>query len=170
MIPWTAAFQASLSFTIPWSLLKLMSIESVMPSNQLILCYPILLLPSIFPITRVFSNESALHLMGPKYWSFSFSISPSNEHSGLISFRILLVCSPCCPRYSQESSWDAYSGLSGWVQLNHRVIIDRRWCDEERVLKMLCWCLWRLRMGLWAKECRKDSPLEPPERNMAQWQ
>ena len=85
--PWTAAHQASLSFTISQSLLKLMFIESVMHSNHLILCRPLLLLPSIFPGIRVFSNESALHIR-PQYWSFNFSISPSNEYSGLISFRI----------------------------------------------------------------------------------
>ena len=88
MTPWTAACQASLSFTISQSLLKLMSIELVMPSNHLILCHPLLLPPSIFPSIRIFSNESALHIRWPKYWSFSFSISPSNECSGLISFRI----------------------------------------------------------------------------------
>ena len=88
MIPWTAARQASLSITNSWSLLKLTSNESVMPSNHLILCRPLLLLPSIFPRIRVFSNESVLHIRRPKYWSFSFSISPSNEYSGLISFRI----------------------------------------------------------------------------------
>ena len=86
--PWTAACQASLPFTLSQSLLKLMSIESVMPSNHLILCRLLLLLPSIFPSIRVFSNESALHIRWPKYWSFSFSISPSNEHSGLVSFRM----------------------------------------------------------------------------------
>ena len=86
--PWTAACQVSLSFTIFLSLLKLMSIESMMPSNHLILCHPLLLLPSIFPSIRIFSNESALHIRWAKYWSFSFSISPSNEYSGLISFRI----------------------------------------------------------------------------------
>ena len=85
--PLTAACQAPLSFTISWSLFKLMSIESVMPSNHLILCHP-LLLPSVFPSIRVFSNESVLHIRWPEYWSFSFSISPSNEYSGLISFRI----------------------------------------------------------------------------------
>ena len=79
---WTAACQASLSFIIFWDLLKLMSIELVMPSNHLILCHPLLLLPSIFPRVRVFSNESALHIRWPKYWSFSFRISPSNEYSG----------------------------------------------------------------------------------------
>ena len=86
--PWTAACQASLSFTITQSLLKLMSIESVMPSNYLILCRPLLLLPSAFPSIRVFSKESALRIRWPKYWSFSFNISPSNEYSGLISFRM----------------------------------------------------------------------------------
>ena len=86
--PWTAARQASLSITNSWSLLKLMSIELVMTPNHLILCHPLLLLPSIFPSIRVFSNESVLLIKWPKYWSFSFSISPSNEYSGLISFRI----------------------------------------------------------------------------------
>ena len=85
--PWTAARQASLSITNSWSLLKLMSIESVMPSSHLILCCPLLLPPSIFPSIMVFSNESFLCIRWPKYWSFSFSISPSNEYSGLISFR-----------------------------------------------------------------------------------
>ena len=85
---WTAAHQASLSFTISQNLLKLMSIESMMPSNYLVLCYPLLFLPSIFPSIRVFSNESTLHIKWPKYWSFSFSISPSNKYSELISFRI----------------------------------------------------------------------------------
>ena len=84
--PWTAAHQASMSFTISWSLLKVMSIESVMPSSHLILCHPLLLLPSIFPSIRVFSNESVLHIRWPKYWSFSFSTSPSSDYSGLISF------------------------------------------------------------------------------------
>ena len=86
--PWIAAHQASLSFTISRSSLKLMPIESMMPSNHLIRCHPLLLLPSIFPSIRVFSNELALCIRWPKYWSFSFSISPSYEHSGLISFRI----------------------------------------------------------------------------------
>ena len=83
--PWTAARQASLSITNSWSLLRLIAIVSVMPSNHLILCHPLLLLPSIFPSIRVFSNESVLHI---RYWSFSFSISSSNEYSGLISFRM----------------------------------------------------------------------------------
>ena len=88
LCPTLAARQASLSIINSQSLLRLMSIESVMPSNHLILCHPLLLLPSIFPSIRVFSNESVLHIRWPKYWSFSFSISPSNEYPGLISFRI----------------------------------------------------------------------------------
>ena len=103
--PWTAAFQVSLSITNSWSLPKLMSIESVMPFSHLILCRPILTPPSIFPSITVFSNESVLHTRWPKYWSFSFSISPSNEYSGLISFRMdwldLLAESPW---FSQASS------------------------------------------------------------------
>ena len=86
--PWIAARQAPLSITNSQSLLKLMSIESVMPSSHLILCHPLLFPPSVFPRIRVFSNESALPIRWPKYWSFSFNISPSNEHSGLISFRM----------------------------------------------------------------------------------
>ena len=99
VVPWIAAFQPSLSFTISWSLLKLMSIESMVPSNHLILCHPLLLLPSIFLSIRVFSNESPLHIRWPKYWSFSFNISPSNEYSGLISFIM-----DFSPWDSQESS------------------------------------------------------------------
>ena len=86
--PWTAALQASLSFSISLSLLELKSTESVMPSNHFILCHPLLLLPSIFPSIRVFSSESILCIRWPKCWSFSFSISPSNEYSGLVSFRM----------------------------------------------------------------------------------
>ena len=88
VIPWTAAHQASLSITNSWSSPKPMPIESVMPSKHLILCCPLLLLPSMFPSMRVFSNESALRIRWPKYWSFSFTISPSNKHPGLISFRM----------------------------------------------------------------------------------
>ena len=102
--PWTAAYQPSLSITNSRSLLKLMSIESVMPPNHLLLCCPLLLLPLIFPRIRVFSNELVLHIRWPKYWSLSFSISPSNEYSGLISFRIdwldlLAVQGNCTPWY-----------------------------------------------------------------------
>ena len=115
--PWTAARQASLSITNSWSLLRLMSIESVMPCNHLILCSPLLLPPSVFPSIRVFSNKSVLHIKWPKYWCFSFSITPSNAYSGLISFRKFgfpnswfpssqegLVGSPCSPMDSEESS------------------------------------------------------------------
>ena len=99
--PWTTAHQASLSSAIFWTLLKLSSIESVMPSNHPIQCQPLLLLPSVFPSIRVFSNESALHIRWPNYWSFTFNISSSNEHLGLISFRmdwidlyhLVLLCS-----------------------------------------------------------------------------
>ena len=100
--PWTTARQASLSIINSQSLPKLMTTESVMPSNHLILCHPFLLLPSIFPSIRVFSNELALHIRWPKYWSFNFNISPSNEYSGLISFRTDLIS--LHPRDSQESS------------------------------------------------------------------
>ena len=100
--PWTTAYQASLCFTISRSLLKLMSIESMMPSNHLIICHPLLLLPSSFPSIMVFTSESALHIRWPKYWSFSFNISPSNEYSGLISIRIDWFVNS--PRGSQESS------------------------------------------------------------------
>ena len=101
--PWTTACQASLSTTNSCSLLKLMFIASVMPSNHLILCHLLLLPPSIFPSIRVFSSELVLRIRWPKYWSFSFSISPSNEYSGLISFRMDWL-DPCSPRDSQESS------------------------------------------------------------------
>ena len=100
--PWTVACHTPLSFTISWSLLKFMSIESVMPFNRLIHCCPLLLLPSIFPSIRVFCNESALHIRWPKCWNFSFSIRPSNKYSGLISFRIDWF--DLSPRDSQESS------------------------------------------------------------------
>ena len=113
--PWTAARQASLSITNSWSLLKLMSITLVMPSNQLILCRPLLLLPSIFPSIRVFSNESVLCIRWPKYWSFSFSISPSNEHSGLNFFRIdwldLLSVQETSPESSPASQFKRISFL-----------------------------------------------------------
>ena len=105
VISLTAACQASLSFPNPQSLLKLMSVEPVMSSNHLILCCPLLLPPSIFPSIRVFSNESVLCIRWPKYWSFSFSVSPSSEYSELISFRTdWFDRSPCSPRDSQEST------------------------------------------------------------------
>ena len=111
--PWTAACQASLSITNSQSLLKLMSIELVMPSNHLILCHPLLLLPSIFPSIRVFSNESVLRIRWPKYWSFSFIISPSNEYLGLISFRMdwldLLAVQGTLKSLLQHHSWSINS-------------------------------------------------------------
>ena len=109
--PWTAARKSSLSITNSWSLLKLMSIESVMPSNHFILCHPFLLLPPIFPSIRVFSNESALHIRWPKYWSFSFSMSPSNEYSGLISFRMDWL-DPCAVQGTLKSLLQHHSSKS----------------------------------------------------------
>jgi len=109
--PWTAACQASLSITNSWNLLKLMSIELVMPSNHLILCHPLLLLPSIFPSIRVFSSESVVRIRWSEYWSFSFSISPSNKYSRLISFRIdwldLLAVQGPLKSFLQHHSWKA---------------------------------------------------------------
>ena len=102
--PWTAACQASLSITNSQSLLRLMSIKSVLPSKHLILCCLLLLLPSIFPSIRVFSNESVLHIRWPKYWSFSFSISPSNDYSGLICFKMDWLDLPAVKGTLQESS------------------------------------------------------------------
>ena len=124
--PWTAAYQASLSFTISWSLFKLTSIESVMPSNHLVLCCPLLLLFSIFPSIRVFSNELALQIRWPKYWSFSFSISPSNEYSKLIFFRIdwcdlLAIHRTLKSLLQHHSSKASFLWLSAFftVQLSH---------------------------------------------------
>ena len=124
MTPWTAACQAFLSITISWNLFKLMSIESVMPSNHLILCHP-LLLPSVFPNIRVFSNELALCIRWSKYWSFSFSIGPSNEYSGLISIRIdwfdLLEVQGTLKSLQAHSSKASSLWCSGFftVQLSH---------------------------------------------------
>ena len=109
--PWSASHQASLFFTISWSLLKLMSTESVMPSNYLILCHPLVLPPSVFPSVRVFSSESALCIRWPKHWSFGFSLSPSSEYSGWISFRIewlgLLAVQRTLRSLLQHHSWKA---------------------------------------------------------------
>ena len=114
--PWTAAHQVSLSITNFQSLLKLMSTESVMPSNHLILCHPLLLLPSIFPSIRVFSNEFVLCIRWPKYWSFSFSISSSTEYSGLISFRIdwfdFLAVQGTLKSLLQHHSWRSINSLA----------------------------------------------------------
>ena len=124
--PWTAARQACLSITNSWSLLKLMSIELVMSSNHLILCCPLLLLPPIPPSIRVFSNESARHIRWPKYWSFSFSISPSNEYLGLISFRVnwfdLLAVQGTLESLLQHHNVKAsvlWHSISLMVQLSH---------------------------------------------------
>ena len=123
--PWAAAHQASLSFTISLSLLKFMSIESVMLSNRLILCRPLLLLPSIFPSIRGFFSESALHIKWPKYWSFSFSISPSYESSGLISFRIDWFDLPAVQEIQESSLAPQFKSINSWcsvffmVQLLH---------------------------------------------------
>ena len=125
--PWTAARHASLSYTTPQNLLKLMSIESILPSNHLILCHPLPLPPSIFPTIRVFSNELTLHIRWPKYWSFIFSLSPSNEYSGLSSFRIDWF-DFSCPRDSQNlllapqfKSINSLTISLLYVQLSHLV-------------------------------------------------
>ena len=148
--PWTAMCQASLLFTISLSLLKLMSIESMMPSNHLILCHPLLLLPSVFPSIRVFSNESVLCIRWPKYWSFSFSISPSNESLGLISFRMdwldLLAVQGTLKSLLQQHSSKAsilwHSALF-MVQLTHLYMITGKtvalttWTFVGKVMSLL---------------------------------
>ena len=144
--PWTATRQASLSISNSRSLLKLMSIESVMPSNHLILCHPLLLLPSIFPSIRVFSNESVLHIKWPKYQSFSFSTSPSKEYSGLISFRMdwldLLVVHRSLKSHSSKASILRRSAFF-IVQLSHpymttgKTIALTRWTFVGKVMSLL---------------------------------
>ena len=144
---WTAACQASLSFTISQSLLKIMSTESVMPSNHLVLCHLLLLLPSIFPSIQVFSNESVLHIRWPKYWSFSFSISPSNKYSGLISLRIdwfdLLAVQETLKsllqHHSSEASILRHSAFF-MVQLSHPYITIGRIALTfvNKVMSLLC--------------------------------
>ena len=148
--PWTAARQASLSITNSQSLLKLMSIESVMPSNHLTLCCPLLLLPSIFPSIRVFSNELVLHIRWPKYWSSSFSISSSNEYSGLISFRmdwldLLAVQGTLKSLLQPHSSKASILQCSAFlmVQLSHpymttgKTIALTRWTFVGKVMSVL---------------------------------
>ena len=155
--PWTAARQASLSITNSQSLPRLMSIESVMPSNHLILCHPLLLLPSMFPSIRVFSNESALHIRWPKYWSFSFNISPSSEHSGLISFRMdwldLLAVQVTLKSLLQHHSSKAsilWRSACFIVQLSHPymttgiTIALTRWTFVGKVMSLLFTMLSRL--------------------------
>ena len=155
--PWTAACQASLPITNSRSLLKLMSIESMMPSNHLILCHPLFLLPSIFPSIRVFSNKSALCIRWPKYWSFSFNISPYNEYSGLISFRMdwldLLAVQGTLKSLLQHHSLKA--SILQWsaffiVQLSHpymttgKIIALTRWTFVGKVMSLLFNMLSRL--------------------------
>ena len=155
--PWTAACQASLSITKSWSLLKLISIESVIPSNHLILCHPLLLLPLIFPSIRFFSNESVLRIRCPEYWSFSFSISPSNDNSGLISFRIdwldLLAVQGTLKSLLQcHSSKASILRCSTFfiVQLSHpymttgKTIVLTRWTFVGKVMSLLFNMLSRL--------------------------
>ena len=150
MTPWTAACQAFLSISNSRSLPKLMSIESVMPSNHLILCHPLLLLPSIFPSIRVFSNESVLHIRWPKDWSFSFSISPSNEYSGLISFRmdwldLLAVQGTFKSLLQHHTSQESILKCSVFfkVQLSHpymttgKAIALTRWTSIGKVMSLL---------------------------------
>ena len=145
--PWTAAHQASLSITNSQSLLRLMSIKSVMSSNNLILCHPLLLLPSILPSIRVFSNESVLRIRWPNYWSFSFSISPSNEYSELISFRMEWV--DLLQHYSSKASilWCSAFCI---VQLSHpymttgKTIALTRWTLNGKVMSLFCNTLSRL--------------------------
>ena len=157
MTPWTATRQASLSITNYWSLPKLMSIESLMPSNHLILCCPLLLLPSIFPNIRVFLNESALRIRWPKYWSFSFNISPSNEHPGLISFRmdwldLLAVQGTLKSLLQHHSSKASILPRSAYfiVQLSHpymttgKTIALTRWTFVDKVTSPLFNMLSRL--------------------------
>src|SRR5574337_1290414 len=155
--PWTAAHQASLSITNSWSLLKLMSIESVMPSNHLILCRPLLLPPPIFSNIRVFSNESVLCIRWPKYWGFSFNISPSNEHPGLISFRMEWVdllavqgtLKSLLQHHSSKASILQHSAFFT-VQLSHpymttgKTIALTRWTLVGKVMSLLLNILSRL--------------------------
>ena len=155
--PWTIAHQASLSITNSWSLPKPMSIDSVMPSNHLILCHPLLLLPSIFPSIRVFLNESALHIRWPKYQNFSFSISPSSEYSGLISFRMgwldLLAVQETLKSLPKHHSWKASilrQSAFLTVQLSHpymttgKTIALTRWTFVGKVMSLLFIMLCRL--------------------------
>ena len=163
--PWTAACRASLSITNSRSLLKLMSIESEMPSNHLILCCPLLLPPSIFPSIRVFSNESALYIRWPKFWSFSFSISPCNEHSGLISlgidwFDLLAVQGTVKNLLRHHSSKASIPQSSALVQLSHpymttgKTIALTRWTFDGKVMSLLFSMLSRLVIAFLPKRKR----------------
>ena len=166
MTPWTAAHQTSLSITNSQSLLKLMSIELVMPSNYLILCHPLLLLPSIFPNVRVFSSELVLHMRWPEYWSFSFSISASNEYSGLISFRmdwldVLVVQGTLKSLVQQHSSKVSILQYSAFfmVQLSYlymttvKTIALTRWTFIGKVMSLFFNMLSRLCMdGVFSRQ------------------
>ena len=173
--PWTAVCQASLSFTVSRSLLKLMS-KSVMPSNHLILCYPLLFLPSIFPSIRVFSNEPFLSIWWPKYWSFSLSISPSNEYSGLISYRmdwldLLAVQGTLKSLLQHHSSKASILWCSAFfiVQLSHPYMTAgktkplTRWAFVGRVISLLFNMLSRLVIAfLPRRKCLLISRLQSP--------
>ena len=142
--PWTAASQASLSITNSWTLLKLMSIEVVMQTNNLILCCPFLNLPSIFPNIRVFSNESALHIRWPKYWSFTFSISPSNKYAGLISFRmawldLLAVQGTVKSLLQHHSSKSTNSPVLSFLYSPTLTSLHDYWRNHSFDLMDLCW-------------------------------
>ena len=162
--PWTAARQDSLSITNSRSLLKYMSIESVMSCNHLILCHPFLLPPSIFPSIRIFSNESALHIRWPKYWSFSFSISPSNEHSGVISFRMdwldLLAVQETLKSLQHHSSKASILQRSAFfmVQLSHpymttgKTIALTKWTFAGKGIPLLFNMLYRLVISFSSKK------------------
>ena len=159
-IPWAAAYRASPSITNSRSLLKLMSIESVMPSSHLILCHPLLLPSSIFPSIRVFSNESVLHMRWPKYWSFSFNVSPSNEYSGLISFRVDWLdlfavqgsLKSLLQHHSSKASFLLWSAFF-IVQLSHpyvttgKIIALTRWTFVGKAMSLLFNMLFRLVLG-----------------------
>ena len=158
--PWTATHQASPSITYSWNLPKLKPIESVMPSNHLILCCPLLLLPSIFPSIRVLSSELVLHIRWPKYWSFSFNISPFNEYSGLISFRVdwldLLAVQGTLKNLLQHHSSKAsilWRSAIFMVQLSHpyittgKIIALTRWTFVGKVMSLLSNMLFRLVMA-----------------------
>ena len=174
--PWTAACQATLSITNFHSLLKLMSMVSVMPSNHLILCHPLLLLPSIFPNISVFSNKSSLHIRWPKYWSFSFSISPFNEHSGLISFRMdwldLLAVQGTLKSLLQHCSSKAsipWRSAFFIVQLSHPYMTTgkttplTRWTFVSEVMSLLFNMLSRLVIAFLPKsKCLLISWLQSP--------
>ena len=173
--PWTAALQTSLSIINSQSLFKLMSIKSVMPSNHLILCHPLLLLPSIFPSIRVFSNESALRIRWPKYWSFSFSISPSNEYSGLVSFRmdwldLLAVPGTLKSLLQYHSSKASVLQCSAFfiVQLSHpcmttaKTIALTKRTFVDKVMSLLFNMLSRLVIAFLLSKCLLNSWLQSP--------